>query len=174
MHYTEWGIKISHISRGHCADCSGGREVGQVSFGRLGSTVFSTYHGLDRSTSGLCCWSILWKQPFCGWGIKISHNSRGHCAGCCGGREVGQVSFGRLGSTVFSTYHGLDRSTSGLCCWSVSICRIWFLKPIKKLFLCTFQKYIQFFSRYLLSFFILLQNVGDLYASLCINDCLVL
>jgi hypothetical protein len=45
---TGWGIKISHISRGHCAGCSGGREVGQVSFGRLRSTVFSTHHGFDR------------------------------------------------------------------------------------------------------------------------------
>jgi hypothetical protein len=25
---TEWGIKISHISRGHCAGSSGDREVG--------------------------------------------------------------------------------------------------------------------------------------------------
>jgi hypothetical protein len=38
----------------------------------------------------------------------------------------------------------------------------------KNCFLCTFQKYIQFFfSRYLLSFFIPLQNMGDLHAPPC-------
>jgi hypothetical protein len=60
-----WGIKISHISRGHCAGCSRGREMGVVPCGWLASTVFSTLNGLDRWTSGLCCWSILWEQPFC-------------------------------------------------------------------------------------------------------------
>ena len=36
--------------------------------------------------------------------------------------------------------------------------------------LCTFQKYIQFFSRRLLSFFIPLQNVRDLSAPPCISS----
>jgi len=34
-------MKISHISRGHCAGCSRGREVGAVSCGWLASIVFS-------------------------------------------------------------------------------------------------------------------------------------
>ena len=44
-----------------------------------------------------------------GWGIKISHFSKGHCEGCSGGREVGVVSCGWLASTVVSTHNGLDR-----------------------------------------------------------------
>jgi len=28
IYYTVWGIKISHISKGKCAGCSEGREVG--------------------------------------------------------------------------------------------------------------------------------------------------
>jgi len=35
-----------------------------------------------------------------GWGIKISHFSKGHWEGCSGGREVGVVSCGWLASTV--------------------------------------------------------------------------
>jgi len=46
--YTEKGIKISHISREHCAGCSRGREVGVVSCGWLTSTVFNIHNGLDR------------------------------------------------------------------------------------------------------------------------------
>ena len=46
--YTEWGIKISHFSKGHCAGCSGGREVGVVSCGWLASIIVSTHNGLDR------------------------------------------------------------------------------------------------------------------------------
>jgi hypothetical protein len=45
---TEWGIKISHVSKGHCAGCSGGREVGLVSCGWLASTFVSSHNGLDR------------------------------------------------------------------------------------------------------------------------------
>ena len=41
-------IKISHISRGYCAGCTRGREVGGVPCGWLASTVFSTLSGLDR------------------------------------------------------------------------------------------------------------------------------
>jgi hypothetical protein len=63
LYYIVWGIKISHNSRSHCAGCSGGRVVGQVSCGWLVSTVFSTHHGLDRWTSGLCCYSVLSEQP---------------------------------------------------------------------------------------------------------------
>jgi len=51
--YTEWGIKISNFSKGHCEGCSGGREVGVVSWGWLASIVVSTHNGLDRWTSGL-------------------------------------------------------------------------------------------------------------------------
>ena len=43
-----WGIKISNISKGHCAGCSGDREVGTVSCGWLASTVVGTHNGLDR------------------------------------------------------------------------------------------------------------------------------
>jgi len=46
--HTGWGIKISHFSKGHCAGCSDGREVGVVSCGWLASTVVSTHNGLDR------------------------------------------------------------------------------------------------------------------------------
>ena len=46
--YTEWGIKISDFSKGHCAGCSGSREVGLVSCGWLASTVVSTHNGLGR------------------------------------------------------------------------------------------------------------------------------
>jgi len=59
------GIKIYHISRGHCAGCSRGREVGVVSCGCLASTIFRTHNGLDRWTSGLFCWGVLWEQSFC-------------------------------------------------------------------------------------------------------------
>jgi len=45
---TGWNIKISHISRGHCAGCGRDTEVGLVSCGWLTSTVFSTHNGLDR------------------------------------------------------------------------------------------------------------------------------
>ena len=41
--YTEWGIKISHFSKSHCAGCSG-----VVSCGWLASAVVSTHNGLDR------------------------------------------------------------------------------------------------------------------------------
>jgi len=44
-----------------------------------------------------------------GWGIKVSHFSKGHCEGCSGGREVGVVSCGLLASTVVSNHNGLDR-----------------------------------------------------------------
>jgi len=44
-----------------------------------------------------------------GWGIKISHFSKGNCEGCSGGREVGVVSCSWLASTVVSTHNGLDR-----------------------------------------------------------------
>jgi len=44
---TGWGIKISNFSMGHCACCSGGREVGVVSCGWLASTIISTQNGLD-------------------------------------------------------------------------------------------------------------------------------
>jgi len=63
--YIALDINISHISRGHCEGHSRGREVGLVSRGWLASTVFSTHNGLDRWTSGLCCRSVLWEQPFC-------------------------------------------------------------------------------------------------------------
>ena len=46
--YTGWGIKISDFSKGHCAGCNGGREVGVVSCGWLASTVVSNHNGLDR------------------------------------------------------------------------------------------------------------------------------
>ena len=46
--YTGWGIKISHFSKGHCASCSVGREVGVVSCGWLASTIVSTHNGVDR------------------------------------------------------------------------------------------------------------------------------
>jgi hypothetical protein len=95
----------------------------------------------------------LGTNVYTGWGIKIPHISMGHCAGCSRAREVEQVSFGRLCSTVFSTHHGLDRWTSGLCCWSVSVCLIAFLKPIKKNFFMYFSEIYSVFSRYLLSFF---------------------
>ena len=45
---TGWGIKISNFSKGHCAGCSSGREVGVVSCGWLTSTIVSTHKGLDR------------------------------------------------------------------------------------------------------------------------------
>ena len=61
---TSKSIKISHISRGHCAGCSRDREVRAVPCGWLASTVFSTHDVLDRQTSGLCCWGVLWEQPF--------------------------------------------------------------------------------------------------------------
>jgi hypothetical protein len=65
MNATVEGIKISHILRGHCAGCRRGREVEVVPCDWLASTVFSTNNGLDRWTSGLCCWSVLWEQPCC-------------------------------------------------------------------------------------------------------------
>lgn len=34
VHTTEWNLKISHISSGHCRDCSGRRGAGKVSFCR--------------------------------------------------------------------------------------------------------------------------------------------
>jgi len=46
--YTGWGINISDVSKGHYAGCSGGREVGVVSWGWLASTVVSTHNELDR------------------------------------------------------------------------------------------------------------------------------
>ena len=63
---TGCGIKIYHISKVHCGGCSRGREVGVVSCGWLASTVFGTHNGLDRwIPEPLCCWSVLWEQPFC-------------------------------------------------------------------------------------------------------------
>ena len=41
-------IKISHISRRHCAGCSRVREVRVVPCGWLASTVYSNHNGLDR------------------------------------------------------------------------------------------------------------------------------
>ena len=49
---------------------------------------------------------------------------------------------------------------------TVAICMIRFLKPIKNCFYVLFRN-IYFFSRQFLSFFIPLQNVGDLYAPPC-------
>ena len=43
-----------------------------------------------------------------------------------------------------------------------------FVINYKNCFYCTFQKYIQFFSRWNLSYFMPLRKVGDLYASSCI------
>jgi len=48
LYCTGWGIKISHFSKGHCASCSDGREVGVVSRGWLASTIVSIHNGLDR------------------------------------------------------------------------------------------------------------------------------
>jgi len=50
MFNKEWGMKISHFSKGHCAGCSGGTEVGVVSCGWLTSTVVVViiHNGLDR------------------------------------------------------------------------------------------------------------------------------
>ena len=64
LKYRVWHKDLPHFE-GQCAGYCRVREVGVVSCGWLASTVFSTHNEVDRWTSGPCCWSVLWEQPFC-------------------------------------------------------------------------------------------------------------
>ena len=56
---------------------------GPLSLAKVMSSLLSVQSKLKTDVNKETCF------PNTGWGIKISHISRGHCAGCSGGREVG-------------------------------------------------------------------------------------